>query len=37
VRLLFVEHLRDERRFDTVAQLKAAIDDDIARTRAIVK
>jgi riboflavin kinase/FMN adenylyltransferase len=37
VRLLFVEHLRPERRFDSVAALKAAIDDDIARTRVLVK
>jgi riboflavin kinase/FMN adenylyltransferase len=37
VRLLFIEHLREERRFDSVAALKAAIDEDVARTRALVK
>jgi riboflavin kinase/FMN adenylyltransferase len=35
VRVVFLERLRDERRFDGPEQLVAQIDDDVARTRAI--
>jgi riboflavin kinase/FMN adenylyltransferase len=36
MRLSFVQHLRDERRFESVAALRAEIDRDIARTREII-
>jgi riboflavin kinase/FMN adenylyltransferase len=36
LRLYFVERLRDERRFPTVAELQRAIGDDITRTREIL-
>jgi riboflavin kinase/FMN adenylyltransferase len=36
VRLFFVQRLREERRFDSVAALRAEIDRDIARTRALI-
>jgi riboflavin kinase/FMN adenylyltransferase len=36
VRLFFVQHLREERRFDSVADLRAEIDRDIDRTRAVI-
>src|SRR5262249_47803024 len=35
VRLSFVQRLREERRFDSIEALKAEIDRDIARTRAL--
>ncbi len=35
VRLEFLEHLRDERRFDSPAELVAQINDDVARTREV--
>jgi riboflavin kinase / FMN adenylyltransferase len=37
MRLLFVQHLREERRFESVEALKAEIDHDIARTRTLVQ
>jgi riboflavin kinase/FMN adenylyltransferase len=37
IRLMFVERLRDERRFDSVEALRAEIDRDVARTRALVR
>ena len=36
MRLCFVQHLREERRFESVAALRAEIDRDIARTRALI-
>jgi riboflavin kinase/FMN adenylyltransferase len=36
VRLFFVQHLREERKFDSVAALRAEIDRDVDRTRTII-